>query len=145
MTVAKEWFASAETSFTLTDSDLDLGNVNIEYLKYRPVNVSAVASEDMSSVNVSWANADAAVALRVDDGTVASPIGIENATDQTVLGTVYREPVVLDGISWYQTYAGGPHYYVRLMPEVLTIMSLLMCSDLTRTVTRLVMCFISKK
>lgn len=112
LTVEKEWFATAETEFTLTDGDLDLGNVNIEYLKYRPVNVSAVPTEDMSSVNVSWVNADAAVALRVDDGTVASPIGIENATDQTVLGTVYREPVVLDGISWYQTYAGGPHYYV---------------------------------
>ena len=112
LTVEKEWFATAETEFTLTDGDLDLGNISAEYLKYRPVNVSAVPTEDMSSVNVSWVNADAAVALRVDDGTVASPIGIENATDQTVLGTVYREPVVLDGISWYQTYAGGPHYYV---------------------------------
>ena len=112
LTVAKEWFATTETEFTLTDGDLDLGNISAEYLKYRPVNVSAVPTEDMSSVNVSWVNADAAVALRVDDGTVASPIGIENATDQTVLGTVYREPVVLDGISWYQTYAGGPHYYV---------------------------------
>ncbi|MBO8477204.1 MAG: carboxypeptidase regulatory-like domain-containing protein [Bacteroidetes bacterium] len=112
LTVEKEWFATAETEFTLTDGDLDLGNISAEYLKYRPVNVSAVPTEDMSSVDVSWADADAAVALRVDEGTSATSMGIDNATDKTVLGTVYREPVVLDGISWYQTSAGGPHYYV---------------------------------
>ena len=114
LTVSKEWFATAATEFVLTDSDIELGDINVEYLKYRPVNVTAVASGDGASININWSDADADVVLRVDDGTMASPMGIENATDKTVLGTVYREPVVLDGVTWYQTMAGGPHYYVTV-------------------------------
>ena len=116
LTVSKEWFVPATMEFTLTDTDLELGEIGVEYLKYRPVNVAAAASgeDGAQSVVVSWSDAKAQVALRVDDGTMQSPIGIDNATDKTVLGTIYREPIALDGVSWYQTLAGGPHYYVKV-------------------------------
>lgn len=103
MTVTKEWLKPAVQEVNVVDADVTLEDVSMDYLKYRPVSV-AVSQEEGAPVVVSWATADKATELRVDDGEQVGTIGVNNASANTVIGTIFREPMVVSKITWYQKF-----------------------------------------
>lgn len=113
LTATKEWFTTVTENVQVVDGDVVVDNLKLEYLKYAPVNVAATAT-DNGAVEVKWQDASCVTTLRVDGGEVDGNIGISNGNENTVIGTIYNTPMALTEISWYQTLAGGPHYYVNL-------------------------------
>ena len=112
LTVKKEWFAEHIAEVPVIGVDIKIDSIKLEYLKYAPVNV--LATESDAGVTVNWQAASNATTLRTDGGTLNGNLGISAGNENTVLGTIYREPMALTEVSWYQTLAGGPHYYVNV-------------------------------
>lgn len=113
LSVGKEWFATQVADVAVVDADVEIDSIKLEYLQYAPVNVSA-AEGDGGNVAVAWQAASSATTLRTDGGTLNGNLGISNGNEYTVIGTIYREPMALTSVSWYQTLAGGPHYYINV-------------------------------
>lgn len=103
MTASKEWFKPTVQEVNVVDTDVTLEDMSLDYLKYRPVSVS-VSKEEGAPVMVSWDTADKATELRVDDGQQVGTIGVNNATVKTVIGTIFREPMAVSKITWYQKF-----------------------------------------
>ena len=104
MSVSKIWFDDHAASVTVTDQNVDLGDVKMDYLKYRPVNVAVNTPEGENAAVIAWKNAVDTIELRTDNGRQENAIGINNATANTLIGTIYREPLALTEINWYQAF-----------------------------------------
>lgn len=113
MNLSKEWYKSAVQDVKVENDAVALGDVKMDYLVYAPSAVS-IDADDSNNVTITWQTADKKAELRKDDGKVAANIGIENAVDRTVIGTIYREPMQLTSVKWFLTAAGGPHYAVNV-------------------------------
>lgn len=113
ITVGKDWYKPASKAFDLTDSDLDLGNISLDYHVYPPVN--AKLSSDEETAEIVWDAPNAEMQLRKDNGVVDSQFGISNDEYGTsLLGTIFRTPMKLKKVQWQTTSEGGPHYIVNL-------------------------------
>lgn len=112
LTISKEWYRTYSEDIYVSDTDIDMKEIAVDYLIYAPVN--AVTATNDNSVILTWENATNITELRTENGEPGANLGIENAVKRTVLGTVYRTPVALKYIRWYVTAAGGPHYFIDL-------------------------------
>lgn len=113
LTLTKEWYKPLEQEVTVAADAVTLGDIKVDYLVYAPSAVRVVA-EGTDGAKVSWQTADVKSELRKDDGKLSANLGINNAVQNTVIGTIYREPMQLTSVKWFLTSAGGPHYAVNV-------------------------------
>lgn len=82
------------------EADTDLGTIVLED-NIKPAGKVTVKDNKTTST-VEWkAPANDAVSQRIDDGTLTTSVGIENATDKTMFGVVKREPSTVSGVDFY--------------------------------------------
>lgn len=113
LAVYADWYKVHRQTLDVKDDNLDLGEITLDYLVYRPVN-ARTAEDSGGNLQVSWDTPDQPMTLRKDDGTVSGQCGISPAGNRTVLGTVYRTPTVVTDATWLLTREGGPHRIVSL-------------------------------
>lgn len=113
LAVYKDWYKTHRQVLSVKDTDLDLGEIKLDYFVYSPVNASTKENSD-KSLSISWETPDNAMLFRKDDGNVSGQFGVTTGAGRAVLGTVYHTPTTLTEVSWYTTSEGGPHYVVNL-------------------------------
>lgn len=106
--ITKDWYKPYEQDLTVNENDVETGDINMDYLIYSPSSVKSEATEE-NTVNVNWKTVEDKFELRKDGDKVSGNLGIDNAIQKTVIGTIYREPVRLTSVKWFVTAAGGPH------------------------------------
>lgn len=109
--VEKAWYNCSEVSFALTENK-ELGDISLDYARFAPVNVAAEESE--SGIGVSWDAPSATATLSYDSGVPATQVGFMESVGTIVIGTAFRTPMTLTGVSWFTTSEGGPHYTVNV-------------------------------
>lgn len=110
--IAKEWYKTYSTKFRLTDQNVDLGEIKLEYYIYPAVNAQVTASE--TEMTVKWDEAFAEARIQKDHGTVDGQYGLSSDNGMGLIGTLFKDPLILKEISWYTTIEGGPHNTVNL-------------------------------
>lgn len=112
VTASKEWYSKASASMPFS-ADLALEPLKLGYLDYSPVNASAVVADQQGTVT--WNAPAEPVLLSYDSGTVGSQIGFNDTEQGTyAIGTAFRQPMLLEKVSWQTRPEGGPHNAVHL-------------------------------
>lgn len=111
--ITKDWYKPYEQDLTVTDNDVETGNITMDYLVYSPSSVKSETTEE-NKVNVIWGTVEDKFELRKDGGKISGNLGIDNAIQKTVIGTIYREPVRLTSVKWFLSAAGGPHNTINI-------------------------------
>jgi hypothetical protein len=72
-----------------------------------PANVTM----DEATATLSW-DEPGYTEFRYDDGTATAQLGFNEASTNSVLGTVWRKNAIIEDVAWYLTDEAGPHPYV---------------------------------
>ena len=111
--VNKNKYVEATSNFSV-NSDTDLGTITLDDKVKAVRKVSVDATNEQAEVTWSAPSNDPAV-QRIDDGTVTTCVGVNNATANTVFGVVKREPSEVYGVQFYiEGTASVSHYSVQL-------------------------------
>lgn len=113
VTVSKPWFTPSEVAFELS-SDMALGDIDVKYSRYAPVNVSSGVEDGSEAMKISWNSPAADAVLSYDSGVAASQVGFMESVGTIVIGSVFRTPMTLKGVRWFTTSEGGPHNEVHI-------------------------------
>lgn len=111
VTLAKAWYIEDKLTFDL-DSDKDLGAMKLTYAHYAPAN--PISEADGGKMILNWESPSESTVLRYDSGMPSTQLGFSTAIGTAVIGSVFREPMTLKGVSWFTTEEGGPHNTVNL-------------------------------
>lgn len=98
----------------------DLGSITLKD-NIKPANRVKVTPKN-GSAKISWSEPynDPKV-FRHDDGSYVSTLGIESGTTNSVLGSIYRTPATVTGISWFLTGSvqhSSVHAFVFLLDSL---------------------------
>lgn len=111
--VSKNRHLSFTTNSEIT-ADLDLGTVTLPDNIRAPRSVSA--TENSSEATVTWTRpANDVITLRYDDGGGTQLVGLNQGTNKSVFGTIFRTPATVHGATFYLgSLPGTNHYSVQL-------------------------------
>jgi len=90
-----------------------LGDIDVKYSRYAPVNVSSGVEDGSEAMKISWNSPAADAVLSYDSGVAASQVGFMESVGTIVIGSVFRTPMTLKGVRWFTTSEGGPHKEVQ--------------------------------
>ncbi len=103
MTVQRSGYAILTQQVDVGDTDLDLGDVIVNELAFPPFEVNAEITPDNTAAIINWISPDAydLVEFRYDDGVPTMAIGINEGTNNTILGAAHHRSAILSSVSWY--------------------------------------------
>lgn len=110
--VSKDWYQTSSAVFAVTEGNVALKDMTLNYYIYPAVNARLEPSD--AGMAVHWEEAFAEAHLQKDNGHVASQYGLTSGTGTGLIGTAFRTPVSLKEVSWFTTREGGPHHTVNL-------------------------------
>ncbi len=113
VTVNKNKYVEASRNFGV-EADTDLGVIALDD-NVKPAG-KVVVTDNGATADVEWkAPANDAVVQRIDDGTLTTSVGIQNASSNTMFGVVKREPSTVSGVQFYIDGTSSiTHYSVGL-------------------------------
>lgn len=112
--VTKENLASYSGMFSVEDKDVEL-SITLTDIPHPPLKVTAVSSS--TKVDLTWIEPSEVETFRYDNGVISRQIGIQQGTNNSLMGSVHRTPAILNNMSWWTVGtkdAGGPHAVVNV-------------------------------
>lgn len=113
LTVRKTGFNPLKKEINVRDGELNLGDMTLSEKILPPTAVKARST--IASAQISWeAPKDELLTFRYDDGIQVGEMGIRNGSNKSVMGTVFRNPMSLTGMSWFTTDTEESHSKINL-------------------------------
>lgn len=111
LVATKVGFNKWNGTFTVVNSEIIIDDIKLQDILLPPSNVVAQSSDDV--LTVSWGLPEEKT-FRYDADNVKTGIGFITGTTKSVFGTAYREPAIINEMSWFTTDQGGPRESICL-------------------------------